>query len=188
MITHKGTRTLHTNRLTLRKFTPEDAQQMYDNWASDERVTRHLTWEPHSSLEDSKKLLENWCILYDFPHYYNWGIELSGELIGNISAVQFNEACESCEIGYCLAYEMWNKGIMSEALQRVVSYFFEEIGVHRITIKHKKENPASGKVAQKCGFAYEGTAREAYKKADGTFADIVSYSLLRQEYEARKKS
>ena len=47
MITHKGTQTIHTERLILRKFTVEDAQAMFENWANDERVTRFLTWCPH---------------------------------------------------------------------------------------------------------------------------------------------
>ena len=49
MITHKGTQTIHTDRLILRKFTVDDAQAMFENWASDERVTRYLTWCPHES-------------------------------------------------------------------------------------------------------------------------------------------
>ena len=51
MITHKGTQTIHTERLILRKFTVDDAQAMFENWASDERVTRYLTWCPHESPE-----------------------------------------------------------------------------------------------------------------------------------------
>ena len=43
MITHKGTQAIHTERLTLRKFTVDDAQAMFENWANDERVTRYLT-------------------------------------------------------------------------------------------------------------------------------------------------
>ena len=43
MLTHKGTQELKTARLTLRKFTPEDAAAMYNNWAKDERVCKYLT-------------------------------------------------------------------------------------------------------------------------------------------------
>lgn len=37
MLTHQGTQTLHTPRLTLDRFSPEDARAMYDGWASDRR-------------------------------------------------------------------------------------------------------------------------------------------------------
>ena len=40
MLAHKGTVTLTTPRLILRRFTVDDAQAMYDNWATDEKVTR----------------------------------------------------------------------------------------------------------------------------------------------------
>lgn len=54
MLTHKGTQVIKTKRLTLRKFTLNDAQAMFDTWANDERVTRFLTWEPHGSIETTK--------------------------------------------------------------------------------------------------------------------------------------
>ena len=55
-----GTKTLETDRLILRKFTPEDAEDMYENWASDPEVTKYLTWPVHTSVDVTKKLLEIW--------------------------------------------------------------------------------------------------------------------------------
>lgn len=46
-MTHKGTVVLETERLLLRKFNSEDAQKMFDNWASNPNVTKFLTWQPH---------------------------------------------------------------------------------------------------------------------------------------------
>ena len=48
---HKGTVRLETERLILRPFTPEDALPMFRNWASDEEVTRFLTWPAHKDVE-----------------------------------------------------------------------------------------------------------------------------------------
>ena len=186
MITHKGTETIDTQRLHLRKLSSEDAEQMYHNWAYDERVTRYLTWEPHASVEASRELLTNWSNLYDFPHYYNWGIEFEGQLIGNISVVRFNEDCEWCDLGYCIGYDWWSRGIVTEAVRAVIAFLFEEVGVHRIKIMHLKDNPASGRVAVKCGMLYEGTDREAFKLRDGKFMDQVNYSILRNEYFQKK--
>ena len=44
MLTHKGTQTIETPRLILRRAVPSDARPMFDNWASDPEVTRFLTW------------------------------------------------------------------------------------------------------------------------------------------------
>ena len=63
MLTHQGTQTLHTPRLILDRFSPEDARAMYDGWASDPQVTRFLTWPPHTSPELTRQLLES-CPIY----------------------------------------------------------------------------------------------------------------------------
>ena len=81
MITHKGTKTIYTARLTLRKFTVDDADAMFKNWASDERVTRYLTWSPHESPEATIQLLELWCAAYENPNAYNWVIEYEEPLL-----------------------------------------------------------------------------------------------------------
>ena len=46
---HTGTLELETDRLLLRRLLPQDAPQMYANWANDPAVTRFLRWEPHKS-------------------------------------------------------------------------------------------------------------------------------------------
>ena len=48
---HKGTATLHTKRLELRRFTADDAPVMFSAWASDPEVTQYLTWPPHANAE-----------------------------------------------------------------------------------------------------------------------------------------
>ena len=187
MLTHKGTKTLKTERLKLRKFTPDDAVPMYENWACDERVTRYLTWLPHKSPEETKQILSAWCASYENLNYYNWGIEYEGKLIGNISVVILNEKSEWAELGYCMGYDWWNKGIMTEAAKAVIDFLFSEVGVNRVEISHAVKNPGSGRVAQKCGLAFEGTHREYFKSASGEFLDISDYGIVRSEWEKQNK-
>lgn len=184
MLTHKGTQLILTERLTLRRFTLGDAQAMFDNWASDERVTRYLTWTPHRSLEFTNQLLENWCAAYENPGTYNWVIEYKGKAIGNISVVCISDKHEYADLGYCMGFDYWNQGIMTEAAKAVINYLFDEIGVNRVGISHAVKNPASGRVAQKCGLTYEGTKREYYKTETGEFLDISDYGILRREWKA----
>ena len=88
-----GTVTLETERLILRRFTPEDAGDMYRNWACDSEVTRFLTWPPHKSEEVTSGLLAEWIGNYGDGLYFNWAIELkeTGAVIGNISVVHLDE-------------------------------------------------------------------------------------------------
>ena len=58
------TKTIETERLILRRFVAEDAQDMYDNWASDPEVTKFLTWPTHTAVEVSRKVLGNWISRY----------------------------------------------------------------------------------------------------------------------------
>ncbi len=186
MITHKGTKTIHTERLILRKFTIDDARAMFENWANDERVTRYLTWRPHESPEATKQLLEIWCADYENPNTYNWAMEYDGVPIGNISVVQLNEKNEYANLGYCMGCAYWNKGLMTEAAKVVIDFLFSEVGVNRVEISHAVKNPASGRVAQKCGLTLEGTRREYFKASNGEFLDISYYGIIRSEWEKIK--
>ena len=109
---------LKTHRLILRRFTPDDAEDMYRNWASDPEVTKFLTWPCHSSPEATRTLLEQWDARYEDGGYFNWAIEDREikQVIGSIAAVKLNEEIASVEIGYCLSRSCWGNGIMPEAL------------------------------------------------------------------------
>ena len=61
---HAGTQDIETPRLLLRRLLPEDAPQMYANWASDPEVTRYLRWEPHKSPAETRELLAAWALLH----------------------------------------------------------------------------------------------------------------------------
>lgn len=183
MLTHKGTQTIETERLILRKFRLDDAQAMFDNWANDPRVTRFLTWEPHGTPENTRQVLEIWCNSYEDLRSYQWAIEYDGKIIGSICAVKVDERDESAELGYCMGYDYWNKGIMSEAVGAIIDFLFGEVGFNRIEIAHAVKNPGSGRVAQKCGLTYEGTKREEFKSRSGEFLDIAFYGILKKDWE-----
>ena len=70
---------------------------------------------------------------------------------------------------------------MTEAVKAVVDFLFTDVGCNRIEIVHLIENPASGRVAQKCGFTKEGVRREYFNK-NGAFHDDVMYALLRKDW------
>lgn len=122
MLTHKGTKELTTKRLKLRRFTVEDAQDMFNNWASDAEVTKFMRWPPHATLDVTRELLSKWVQEYEKPDYYSWAIEYNCRLIGSIGAPSIKERDECTGIGYCIARDCWNKGITTEALEAVCNY------------------------------------------------------------------
>ena len=179
---HCGTQTLETERLILRRFVIEDSAAMYNNWASDEEVTKYLTWLPHSSREISKSILEDWVNSYSDEKYYQWAIVLKekGEPIGSISVVEKNENVSKVHIGYCIGKPWWHNGITSEALKAVMDFLFDVVDVNRIEARHDPRNPNSGKVMKKCGMKYEGTLHSSDRNNQG-ICDACYYALLKSE-------
>ena len=184
MLTHKGTKRIETERLTLRRAVVEDAQPMFDNWASDDEVTKFLTWPTHSSVEVTKMVVDSWIKGYEQDNFYQWIIELkeTGQPIGSISAVRQDEKLALAEIGYCMGRKWWHRGIMSEALQAVIDYLFDQVGMNRVESRHDPNNPHSGGVMRKCGMKYEGTMRGADRNNQG-ICDAAHYAILRGEWE-----
>ena len=183
MMTHKGTQTIETQRLVLRRAELTDAEAMFRNWASDPEVTKYLTWPPHQSVEVTEKLLKNWTAEYEKPEYYHWMIVLKGleEPIGSLLVSTVGRA-QSAHIGYCIGKSWWHRGIMPEALRRVMRFLFEEVGYHRIESMHDPNNPNSGAVMRKCGMRYEGTHRSADRNNQG-ICDAAFYGILKEEWK-----
>ena len=184
---HQGTIKIETNRLILRKFKIEDADIMYRNWASDDEVTKYLTWPTHKNVNETRSILAGWVERYSDPAFYNWVIVLKeiGEAIGNLSVVKYDEKTASAAIGWCMGKRWWGQRIMPEAARAVLQYLFEEVGFNRIAAKHDKENTKSGRVMQKIGMTREGTLRASGKNNQGV-VDEVYYSILKEEYEKKQ--
>ena len=180
---HKGTQTIETERLILRKLSTSDAEAMYKNWVSDPEVTKYLTWPPHESVEATESLISLWEQEYKKENHYQWGIELKsiGEVIGTISVVGMKEEIDMVHIGYCIGADWWRQGIMTEALNAVIKFFFNEVECNRIESRHDTNNPHSGEVMKKCGMTLEGRKRSADINNQGV-CDVVEYAILRDDY------
>ncbi|MEX1307133.1 MAG: GNAT family N-acetyltransferase [Eubacteriales bacterium] len=180
---HLGTLALETERLILRPFRMEDAQDMFQNWAGNDTVTRFLTWPTHPSAEVSGALITAWVKEYENKNNYQWCIEnkAQGQAIGSIGVVNLEEDIEAMEMGYCIGEGFWNQGFTTEALKRVIAFLFYEVSVNRVWARHDSRNPNSGKVMQKAGMTYEGTHREASVNNSG-ICDIVVYGITKDMF------
>lgn len=181
---HKGTVRIETDRLILRRFTPDDAPAMYKNWASDDEVTKYLMWPSHGDVSVSETVLRDWVGNYAKDDFYQWAIvfkEYSDEPIGSIAVVNTVDASVGkAHIGYCIGKPWWHKGITSEALGAVMDFLFNEVGVNRVESRHDPRNPNSGAVMKKCGMKYEGTLRQSDWNNQG-ICDACYYAVLADE-------
>ena len=102
------------------------------------------------------------------------------KLIGAIG-LHLDLANRKAEVGYWLGKSFWNKGYVTEALQRIVEFGFEELHLNKIYASHFPHNPASGKVLQKNGFEFEGILKQEVLK-NGQFLDLHRFAIFQEKY------
>lgn len=176
---------LHTDRLVLRAFDLNDAASLYA-FAQSETVAHMAGFTPHKSLEDSRKMVQDFmasCAV--------WAIveKRTGKMIGFASLHTDNTRYtgHARKLAYTLGEEYWGQGLATETCRELIRHAFEELDCIVLSVSHFPFNQKSKRVIKKLGFAYEGTQRHAHDLPDGSVADLVCYSLLRSEYEAHKQ-
>jgi ribosomal-protein-alanine N-acetyltransferase len=150
---------------------------MYQNWASDMEVCKYLSWGPHPNEAASRARIKYWISRYGEMNFYQWAIVLKDQNmpIGSISVEISNERTASCEIGYCIGRDYWNRGIMTEAVRAIMHYLFYDIEYIMIQAKHDVLNVASGKVMKKVGMMYVKNEVNVGIRRDGTHYDVAVY-------------
>lgn len=174
---------LETERLRLRKLTMHDAADIY-SYSQDPRVAQHVLWDAHRSIGESKAYLRYMLRKYRMNEPASWGIELksTGQIIGTIGYMWIQTDNAAAEVGYSLSRMHWGKGIMTEALERVIAYAFDSLNLNRVEAIHELDNPASGAVMRKCGMQREGTLRQKLMNK-GKFVDVDIYAIVRSDYQ-----
>ena len=148
---------METDRLLLRPWMESDAEALY-KYASDPEVGPRAGWPPHKSVEESREIIRT---IFGGDHM--WAIELkeTGEPIGCIGYFVYGESNikigeNDAEAGYWIARPYWNKGICTEALRKLIDHCFNEKGYQTLWSDFFPDNPASGRVMEKCGFRDTG--------------------------------
>lgn len=177
-----NTKYIETDRLILRKFTLDDAEGMFNNWATDPKTNYFLGWPLHKNVEETKSVISNWIRKYE-EGSYNWIIEEkeSHEVIGSICEEGKKDKFGVIELGYCFGSRWWSKGYGTEALRAVIEYLLEEQGYYLVEANYRSTNPASGRVMEKAGMKYDGTLRGRKVDPDGTRSDVICYSITKEE-------
>ena len=174
---------IETERLILRRIRVSDAKDVFD-YSKDPDVAKYVLWQAQTDIKEAKSYCRAMIRQYKNDEPASWGIidRASGHLIGTIGYMSYDESNHSTEIGYSLAHWKWNQGIMTEALRQVIQYTFTSMDINRIEAQHETENPASGRVMQKCGMHKEGILRQRlYNK--GRYVDVCLYSILKSDFK-----
>lgn len=174
---------LETPRLKLRPLHMRDAADIFA-YSRDPEVARHVLWDAHRSLADSRAYLRFIHRQYrsGMPSSYGIVLKETNCVVGTIGFMAYSEENRSAEVGYSLARWLWGQGLMPEALHAVLNMGFHTLQLHRIEAIHETSNPASGRVMQKCGMKHEGTLRERVLNK-GHYTDVEIYGILCSDWK-----
>ncbi len=174
--------TLESERLTLRRITEDDAHDLFAIF-SDDRVTEHYDLYTFQELEEAYSIIDYFDESYEVERQVRWGIcrRCDGRLLGTCGFVALYE--HRGEIGYELGSAFWRQGYMSEALNVLLRYGFEEMALNRVEALVMPGNRGSAALLTKLGFRNEGTLRE-YDYFKDAYQDLCCFSLLKREFKA----
>jgi len=178
---HTGTIKLETRRLILRRYEQTDADEMFQNWVADPEAARFWSWEPHKDIQQTRSLLAEWIREYDKCRYYHWVITLkeTHQAIGYIYLADVDDDACSASVHYLIGRKYWNQGLASEALTEVLSFAMNEVGFLSVFSWHHIDNPASGRVMEKCGMHF---VRQEYRSSEtaGLSGSYRYYEMKKQ--------
>lgn len=174
---------LETERLTLRRITPDDTQAWLAVWNHPEVLRYLFDFETTPDEAEVKSIIEWADGIYNRKTGIRWAITLKsdGSMIGSCGFHLYNKTNRWAEIGYELHNKHWRKGIMSEAVTEMLRFCFDELQLHRIEANVTVGNDASAGLLRHLGFMLEGTWRDKMYWKD-QFYSLWQFGLLESEY------
>jgi ribosomal-protein-alanine N-acetyltransferase len=184
--------TLETDRLVLREHRTLDdttkdilANQIVDS--IDDAVTKNTTIieflasrdEPVYTLDDAKFFLKDRKEDELVFAIYNRDTQ---DFVGTIGVHHINKHNNNAELGYWMSKHHRGKGFISEAVEKVLNYCFDDMKMHRLEAYVYDYNIASSRVLEKNGFKKGGTRRELSYR-DGEYHDAFIFDILSSEFK-----
>ncbi len=143
--------TIETDRLILRPLSVEDAEDVFE-WTGDERVSRFMLWSTHPDVSVTRE----WLGTLEYKDKeYGWGFvrKSDGKLIGS-GGIRYRTEEQRWSFGYNIRFDCWNMGYTTEATLAMMDFVRKMYGAKRFVAEHAADNPASGRVIEKCGLHY----------------------------------
>jgi RimJ/RimL family protein N-acetyltransferase len=175
-----------TERLLLRSFEPEDAEQLHQALAeSIDSLRRFLWFLPWVAEEQTLQSAEIRCrrakanFLLRTDLAYAALEKTTGRLVGSVGLHRTDWELPSSEVGYWLRSSAVGHGYASEAVRAVSGWAFAEMRVARLELITLEHNLNSCAVAERCGFALEGIHRNAVRGPDGVLLNRCVYASVR---------
>lgn len=147
-----------TERLILRPWRVSDAEELY-KYASDDRVGPIAGWPVHTSVENSREIIET---VLSMDGTYAVILKETGLPVGSVGLMVGKNSNQDipdteAEIGYWLGVPYWGQGLIPEAVRVLIQHAFEELKFDKLWCGYFAGNEKSHRVQEKCGFIYHHT-------------------------------
>ena len=166
-----GTAELGTERMTLRRYCPKDAELLTDRLGKDPEMYRYSGWNPYATLEMAQETVRRFIASYDDEHSYSWVMDMDGFLVGTIRAYDYKD--DSIEVGYSVVQKWQGRGYATEALKKVLEYLTENEGISCVTAWCAPENAGSCRVLEKAGMRLVHTEKDGIEVGDRVYDKMV---------------
>jgi len=168
-------------RISLRRYRIDDIPAVHA-YATDPEVYRFVEWGPNTP-EQTRAWVE-WSITCDSGPRWAFAIEriADGALIGSIELVVDDETHRRGSFGYVLARHAWGQGYATEAAAAMLTFGFDEVGLHKISATCDPENIGSSRVLQKIGMRQEGQLQD-HLLVRGQWRDRLLYAAAQFRIE-----
>ena len=173
-----GTAELWTEHLVLRRYRPDDAEQLYEYLGKDPAMYKYSGWNPYATLDMAKETVQRFIESYDDENSYSWVIDANGDdvVAGTIGAYDYENG--RIEVGFSIVPGWQGRGYATEALKKVLEYLTENEGIPCVTAWCSAENIASKKVLEKTGMNLVRTETQGLIVGGKTYDKLI--------YEYRK--
>lgn len=179
----RGTITLQTKRLVLRRVRLEDAALLRQEM-SRPSISRYTGWNPYVTAENAREKIRQDQREDRERRGYCWIIEAEGHPVGSIGAYGYEEADDSIELGATIFQAFQGRGYASEAMSEVVRYLFEDEELSRVHAWCHEQNIASARAQERAGLVAEGRQENAMTNPDGTRSALLLYGVSRKDWLA----
>ena len=166
-----GTVTLWTERMTLRRYRPEDADDLYRYLGRDPAMYEYSGWNPYATLEMARETVQRFIDGYDDEHVYSWVMDVDDVIVGTIGAYDYKDS--RIEAGFSVVKGWQGRGLATEALKKVLEYLTENEGISCVTAWCASENIGSTKVLEKAGMHFIGTEEKALIIGDRVYDKMM---------------
>ncbi len=165
----------------LRAIEPNDAQTILA-WHEDSEVSRHMDFlNPPQSLESIKKYIDGETKNKLDGDRYFWIIEnREGQIVGHIDT-RCNTRHGNFEYGVSVSADYKRSGYASEAILKILDYYFNHLRYHKATPSVHSDNEPSQRLHEELGFRLEGTIRDMVF-TNGGYVDVLIYGMTATEF------